>query len=295
MSDPIHATVETAESAPIIATEPKRGPLAPLPSRVTPRRLLVAAVFIVIALLTAGALVALALTQERPTWWRQIDPASPDTLSVAHAVENGMATALTQVRPEAPAAPAGSEPWKVFITTDQANAWLSARLRGWLEDQAAREGAGVGGGRGVKWPAEVGTPQVSFERGIIRIGAMVERSTTSGGPRLQALSAVLRPDVRADGSFWCTASSVSIGRLPVPASWVLKPRASGLSSPAATSQSVPSQFSRVMDALAGRGPLLGSAIIRLADGRRVRILELDPQPGRLVITCRTESAKSAPR
>lgn len=280
MVDPPHA-----HAAPPLAGET---PEVAAPRR-SSLRIAAACLFVVIALVTAAALIALALTQERPRWWQHVDPEDPALISTAQAVENGMATALTQVRPPGPSGES-ARPWKVYITNEQANAWLSVRLRGWLEDQGA-----IGGGR-VRWPDEVDPPQVRFEKGIILVGSLVRRPPASETPYTQALSAALRPAVQPDGSFWLTADSAAVGRLPVPPGWLLpaSSNAGRLGEVSPDLASLP-QTSRVLDALAGRSPMLSSAVVRLADGRRVRILDIEPQPGRVVITCRTEDRDAARR
>ncbi|MFN7022334.1 MAG: hypothetical protein ACK4WH_13535 [Phycisphaerales bacterium] len=280
MVDPPHADAPPppAGETPVVAA-PRRPSL----------RIAAACLFVLIALVTAGSLIALALTQERPRWWQDVNIADPAVISTAQSVENGMATALTQVRPTVPSA-ASARPWKIYITTDQANAWLGVRLRGWLENQGAMSGGGV------RWPDEVDPPQVRFEKGLIRVGSLVRRPPASEPPNTQALSAALRPVVQPDGSFWLTADSVAIGRLPVPPGWLL-PASSNSGRLGEVSPDLASlpQASRVLDALAGRAPMLSSAVVRLADGRRVRILDIDPQPGRVVITCRTEDRDTARR
>lgn len=271
------------------------------PRRVTTRRVLIASGFIIIALITSGGLIVLALTQDRPRWWKSLDISDPKTIATAQAVENGIATALTQVRPS-PTFPSGAtspaasanKPWKVFITTDQANAWLNVRLRGWLQDQAEQ------GRPELKWPPEVGQMQVRFDGGRIDIGAVVTRPPPSDPPKLQTLAASLHPEFREDGSFWLIAETITIGRLGLPASWVLpSTSASGtdtlrtdkLKDVSAQLASLP-QSARLLSALAGQVPVLSRPIIRLGDGRRVRLLDIRAEGERLVITCQTEERQS---
>lgn len=266
----------------------------------SPRRVAVAAAFTLIAVLTGAALIALALTQERPQWWARVDPSDPSTIATAEAVENGIATAMTQVRRPV-TEDSESATWKVFITSDQANAWMNVRMKRWLEDQVES------GNIALRWPPEIAEIQIRFEgppragvddgRGRILIGAMVERSPGgSESVRPQTLSASLRPEFRADGSLWVTAETVSIGRLSLPAGWVLPD-----SSPEAPPEAIPEelaalpQTARVLEAFLGEHPVLSRPVIKLADGRRVRLVNIRPEDdgasGRLVITCRTEDRR----
>lgn len=283
-----------AEPAAESVVESPPQPLPPAnPRRFTTRRILIAAGFVVIALVTALSLVALALTQAQPRWWKPFDPSDSRTIATAEAVENGIATALTQVRQPAPnsrtAAPDSALPtaksWRVFITTDQANAWLNIRLKRWLNDQIEQGRIGPG----FKWPPEVGQVQVRFADGRIHIGARVTRDAGASPPAEQTLAAALRPQFHDDGSFWLLAETVSIGRLALPAGWVLPSSSSGAARGEAVADigALP-QTQRVLNALEGHAPVLSNPVIKLADGRRVRLLEIEAQSDRLVITCQTE-------
>lgn len=247
------------------------------------RRILVAAGFIVVAVSTALVLVALALVQEQPGWWAVVDTTDPRTISTAEAVENGITTALTQVRgASASADDAPGRPWSVFITTDQANAWLGVRLRRWLADQSEQ------GAIDFRWPDDLREVQVAFTRGHIHIGARVMRpgASVAASPRPQVLAAVIRPMLDPDGALWFTAERVQIGRLPLPASWVLG--RAGRGDDAAAELASRPQSRRLLAALAGQGPAVRRPTIRLADGRRVRLVAIAPTEGRLLLTCVTE-------
>jgi hypothetical protein len=264
----------------------------------------VAVGFVTVAVATATVLIALALAQENPRWWTSVDPADPHTIETAEAVENGITSALTQVRAgtgAAGGAPSAANvgpntPWRVFITTEQANAWLNVRLERWLTDQTEQ------GAIDFKWPSEVKQVQVSFEEGRIHVGARVTRPGTGpdGKPRPQTVGASLRPEFGPDGALWLTAERIEIGRLPVPASWVL-----GSAGKANGDQRKPSagekkvgevsdelarlpQTQKVIAAFKGERPVISRPLIKLADGRRVRLLSIEPMDGRLVITAQTE-------
>jgi len=281
------------------------------------RRIFVAAGFVAVALATAAVLIALALTQESPRWWTNVDPEAPATKELAQRVENGVTTALTQVRAPTPpplvstpgASPAAAaasliadpQTWKVFITTEQANAWLASRLRRWLADKSA-DASGHGGiGTGAAtftWPPQVEQVEVSFQTGLIYLGARVRRTGPGGqiiaDERPQTLSAAVRPDLRPDGSLWISAQSIHIGRLGLPASWVLGATArvrAKVGEVSADLAAMP-QTDRLLSALKGDRAVVSKAVIKLADGRRVRIIGLEPLEGKLVLTCRTEPRES---
>jgi hypothetical protein len=245
-----------------------------------------------LALAGGGTLLALALAQAAPGWWRAIDPASPAVKEAAQRVENGAATQLTKIRkaetlPSAPGLAAGtSEPWTIKLTSADANAWLAARLRPWLESQEE-----------VKfiWPRELERIEVEFDGGRIYVGALVNRAATekkiagaAAGDRRQYLSAALRPELRSDGALWMPATTASVGRLLLPPSWMI-PKAKSSRKEIV----LPGDFAQVpgindiLRALAGDRPAMQQAIIKIGDGRRVKILGLEPRDGALYITCQT--------
>lgn len=256
-----------------------------------------AAGFIVVAVVSAGALIAVALAQESPRWWTTVNPDDPRTIELAEAVENGLTSALTRVRPSAPGAggdgPGGTinTPWRVYITNEQANAWLNVRLERWLADQTEQ------GAIDFEWPREVKQVQVCFEEGRIHVGARVVSPDggARSGPRPRTLGATLRVEFGPDGSLWLTAERIEIGRLPVPAGWVLgSARAGGSSAGERKVGEVSEDLARlpqtrnVLAAFRGERPVISRPVIRLADGRRVRLLAVEPRDGRLVITAQTE-------
>lgn len=295
-SDPSAPPGEGVASAPAEAPEANFAPAAPTRRRW--RRIAVAAGFIVTAIGAACILIGLALTQEDPRWWQAVDPTNPATIETAERVENGIASALTQVRSassgrvgDAAADPAA--PWKVFITTEQANAWLTVRLRRWLADQAEQ------GAMNFRWPPQVSDVQVDFTGGRINIGARVlaNRSRADAPSpgrrgRPQTFAAALRPEFRPDGSLWLVAERVQIGRLSLPAGWVLGSSGGAQERVGEVSGELADlpQTQQVLAAMKGERAVLKRPVIKLADGRRVRLLAIEPIDGRVVVTCQTESA-----
>jgi hypothetical protein len=266
-------------------------PMSPAvgPRRHRARRIAVAVGFVLVTISTAVVLIALALTRENPRWWTAVNPADPETVATAERVENGVTSALTQVRIANNAADgpesAATAAWQVFITTEQANAWLNVRLRRWLADQAEQ------GNLDFRWPEGVGQMQVSFQHGRIHLGAVITRPSPGGGPpRSQTLAAALRPEFGPDGSLWMTAERIEIGRLAVPADWVIGSgeKTAAKVADVSTELARQPQTERVLAAIRGERPVLSRPSIKLADGRRVRIVAIEPADDRLVFTCTTE-------
>jgi hypothetical protein len=247
----------------------------------------------VLALAGGGTLLALALAQSAPGWWREIDASSAGVREAAQRVENGAATQLTKIRraetlPASSGREAGtSEPWTIRLTSADANAWLAARLKPWLESQDDVK---------FNWPRELERVEVEFDGGRIYVGALVNRGAlgskdargAGGGEKKQYLSAALRPELRSDGALWMAATTASVGRLALPPSWMI-PRAKA----SRKDVKLPGDFAQVpgindiLRALAGDRPAMQAAVIKIGDGRRVKILGLEPRDGALYITCQT--------
>lgn len=237
---------------------------------------LTAAVLMVIV----SGIVALAFSRVQPTWWRSVDIQDPLTRLIAQRVENGAATELTRVRSLAQSTTGLSEPWTISVRADDATAWLCVRLRPWLESQPDSK---------FKWPSELQQVQLHFDGGRIYFGASLLKSGQT-----QVITASLKPEFRADGTFWLPATSVALGRLSMPASWMLAPEhAASADDLSSVKRQMPDEIARLpqtkdmLKALAGRVPLMQSPVIRIGDGRRVRILAMDPRDGVLYITCQT--------
>ena len=218
--------------------------------------------------LTASLLVLLSIGMVRmaPTWWRTTHPDDPVTIRAAEDIENDVVNVIYEVR-EAPA-----ETWTVVLRAPDANAWLNTRLTQWLLNADAE----------FVWPEEIGDLQVEFDEGLIHLGVRVDRDEKS-----QILSATLRPSFDDDGSLWVRAESAFVGRLPIPANWVVG-RADTHWPDILPTRLLEDPLTRhLLEALAGKTPLAANPVFDLGDGRWVQLLGLVPEQGKLRITCRT--------
>lgn len=220
-----------------------------------------------------AVVTAALLSGARPSWWPEGGgaQASDARRTLAGAVDNGAWTLVTRVRPmaaEGVGGPAGalSEPWSVSLTSDAATAWLNETLPRWLETQEFP----------VRLPAgsEMG---VAFEPGAVRLGLRLVDER--GGERFVALSVTPRVDERG---VWLPASSASLGRLGVPIGAVVTRDGGGGAGEG--------RLSRGLTAvLLGDAPALTKTVLRLPDGRTVRLLKIEPTDDRVVVTMRTEA------
>jgi hypothetical protein len=241
-----------------------------------------------LALLTASSLV-----RASPSWWRHY-ALDPELRDHATAVENAAISQLYRTRPADPDwqrdpgdAPWRSAPWSIALKDEDASAWLTARLRDWMEGEADR-------GRLDAWPEGLGQPQVRFEAGRLRLGAALRFENGS-----RVISAAIEPEFRDDGSLWLDTDWITIGRLPLPAGPVLAraDRAIRDELPGDIAQAISDDAEQVgfFDILRGEAPLARTPVLRLDDGRAVRLLGLRLRDGRLEVDCQTVARQTAAR
>lgn len=227
--------------------------------------------------------VGFSLTRAAPSWWRQYT--LDDRLrSHATAVENAAVSQLSRTRPADTNLKAGepwrSAPWSIAIKDGDASAWLTARLQNWLAgDQGFRD-----------WPEGLGRPQIRFEEGRLHLGASLHFEK---GDRV--LSAAVEPEFRDDGSLWLKTDWIHIGRLPLPAGPMLA-RAED-----AIDQRIPGDLadnahaSSLFAILRGEAPLAQRPVLRIDEGRAVRLLALRLLDGRIELDCQTISREALAR
>jgi hypothetical protein len=253
----------------------------------TRKRVIIGSAMLVLVLAGAGVTM-FVLSRRAPSWWSPSDPTSPRVIERAQAIENGAATQLTKIRQSESGADAkASAPWTVSISESDANAWLAARLPKWLESQAAD--AESSGKKPFKWPKELGQLQVRFADGAIWMGASVQPKSLGAPP--QIFSASIDAVLRDDGSLWLPARFVSMGRLNLPASWMLSGTSNArkplrIADVPGNLRDLP-QTKDVLNILTGQTPALRRPIIRIGDGRRVKLLAIESRDGVLLITCQT--------
>ncbi len=231
------------------------------------RRWVIGGGVLLVAFACAAVLWAVALVQEAPTWWRTISATDPAVVSHAEQLER---SATDQVFKDREA----STPWRVSLTSSDANAWLNARLPKWLANQ----------NESFAWPDEVSQLQVEFRNERIEVGMLVE---SSGGNHV--LSATLVPKLDETGSLWMVASWVRVGRLPMPPKWVLSTANKRKKDYMPEEILEMPETRQLFDALIAGKPLVNESVFQIDEGRRIRLLSMSAQDGKLEITCRTES------
>jgi uncharacterized protein YpmS len=253
---------------------------APAPHRLSFlrfRRWMLSAAGTMVMVLSAFVLCGFVLARAAPAWWRTVLREDPATVRLAERAEQRLITAAhdTDNIPLHRQADGTwrSDKWQVEVKAAEVNAWLNVRLPKWLANQKDE----------FHWPPDVSDVQVEFHNDRITLGARVR-----AGERHQVLTATLAPKLDEHGSLYLPARSVNLGRLNIPASWVLSPiRSSAQTYIPPQIRDLP-ETDALFRAFDGREALVQRALVRLDDGRRIRILKIQPQNGRLLVTCQTE-------
>lgn len=234
--------------------------------------------------------VAAQLAQSEPSWWRGASMRTTSMQDLARRVENG---AITHITADHQGGTAEAVEWPVKLSDDGANAWLNLRLPVWLPRLTADSFEDVTNARGevvesrpvdgVTWPDSVEEIRVAFVNDRFRIGARVR---TGEGTRV--FGATLAPRIDDEGSLWMEATSVSVGKIGMPAWFVFGDDGGKLRDYLPESLLDSAQGQAIFSKLAGKTPMFDDAVIRIGDGRRVRLLSLEVASDSLVAWFRTE-------
>ncbi len=218
----------------------------------------------------AVVMVVLHRAGTQPGWWPGLDPADAGVIAEAEKVERAFANQVSMVRTgTGGAGGSGDADWKVKVGSGSANAWLAVRLRAWVE------------GEGVAWPEGVEQIRAGFAGDRVALGMRVRGGRGGGG----VVWAQFTPEVRRDGSVWLKAHGAWVGTQRVPWFWAL----SGMERELAVH--APEAAGTLGAVLAGEMPLMVEPVVRLPDGRRVRVLELAAVEDGVGVALRTEGGR----
>jgi hypothetical protein len=144
--------------------------------------------------------------------------------------------------------------WDLTLGEPEVNAWLGTRLFEWMASR---------------------TPPVSLGAGVREVRVMMREGRLTVAARLdldRVVAVSVAPAMDADARLVLRLTSASVGRLGVPVSWAARAL-----EPA----------SRAGLAVEGGAIVVPEPRIVLADGRRVRIEEVQVIEGSLRVRCRT--------
>jgi hypothetical protein len=219
------------------------------------------ATLVLIVLVCAMVLSAVSLVNRTPTWWRPMDVSDSRVRDLAEQVERAVVSTVHRHRPL-------DEPWTVAVSVEQANAWLNIKLPQWIANRSAQ------------WPERIEELQMHFsEDATLSLGARIRGNDTS-----RVVVATIRPEVAQDGSLWLPMDAAQAGRLDLPRDWTVDQLREWI--PEEVSERVPTD--QLLDALGALAPMFHEPVLKLDDGRRVRLLAMYPDGERLLLTCVTE-------
>ena len=202
--------------------------------------------------------VAWKLSWSMPVWWSPPQN-DGDVEAYADRVEYRMMEEAQRIRDQ-------REVWQLRIREEQINAWLATRLPKWVAHH-----------HDLDWPEEIGRLQLHIgeERSSLAI-EYFERDK----PRVLVAHGRMYLD---DGALCVVIEQVDLGRMPLPGRTIARvlERLESVAPDFLNSNQVRDVIDLVQDGSCADPGL------SLADGRRVKLLELKPEDGSVVLTCRT--------
>lgn len=181
------------------------------------------------------------LSWQPQSWYAPPDYSHPEVKKLAERSEYRLNEEFHKVRPV-------DDLWRIRITDESINAWLSGRLEDWLTHD-----------RELELPPEIHSPQVHVTVEGIWLAALIDFNSDS--PRPIALQFWTWID---EGNLFVEPIAIRLGKLPIPIT-LFKSAISGLH-----------EKTNEVD-----------AIVPLMDDREVEIHAITLEKGALVLTCQT--------
>lgn len=189
-------------------------------------------------------------SSQRPVWFEPTVNPTAEEAARGEYLENQLVTQFHKVRPEE------SARWTIDLDEEWMNAWLAARFPQWAASQ------------NLQIADELSAVHVSITENEFRIGVSMAQAL---GGRIVSLAST--PSIDENGQLVLTDSNLRLGRLNLPTDWLQS--VGGLSQV---------NFAPAQAILVGQ-PL--EPVVRLADGRQVRILAMELHPGRISLSLET--------
>ncbi len=181
------------------------------------------------------------LSWQPQSWYLQQGSITPEVSNLAERGEYRLNEEFHKIRPQ-------EELWKIRITDEIMNAWLTTRLEGWLTHD-----------REIELPQEIHNPQIHTTLEGVWLAAMVEIEEGA----LRPLAIQLRIWVER-GNLQTEPTAIRIGRIPIPIYFLDK--------------AITELNNKTSDM---------EAMVPLMDEREVEIHSIDFEDGAIVLTCQT--------
>lgn len=217
----------------------------------------------VITIAVTAATVLWFVARQPPKWWSPPAASDPQVRQLAERVEYRLVQEAHRARP-------AGDSWRLRITEEQINAWLAARLAEWFAHQ-----------RDLDWPDELSPPQVQIEPAGVIVGCSVGGDGRSRFMAARILTAFAEDGVRL------RVERLWHGRLPIPGDPISIIRKTLAEHGGARFLQDP-QTRRWLGILEGAEPV--DPLIRLTDGRRIRLLGIEREADAIIV----EGATLAP-
>lgn len=225
-----------------------------------PRRLLrILALLVAIPLIIA--FVIWRLSWMPPSWYRPAPASDAAAGRLGDLVEQRLIEEAHAIR-------AAAEPWGLRIREEQINAWLATRLPKWIAHE-----------KNLDWPDTLGTPQVRLRPTGIEFAIPIGASASTGG----RVAVVMFEPAMTDTMLSVKATGFALGRIGLWGSPLDRARDLAADSALAEMQVFETTVADLLGATATVEP-----VFQLADGRRVRLIDVQCGSGTLDLTFITE-------
>jgi hypothetical protein len=231
------------------------------PRRAARRRRFARRLSVVLLLLGLGALWLFVRISAAPSWWHPPDSSDVKVVEMGHGTEMDVIAAVHRIRPSQ------NPTWHYRLRNENMNAWLAVNLPKWFEHREGRP-----------WPENVSLPMVSARESGFNLGLKLPEQW---GSRILAVRVL--PNFEEDGRLRLTLDRVALGRVAVPGA--AAEAMLGVVREAFRKDAEEGDLDRIAATLFGETTL--SPILRLNDGRIVRLEAIELEDESVVFTCRT--------
>jgi len=194
-----------------------------------------------------------------PQWWSPTDPTNPQAAVVGQSLENRVLTRVHKSRSRE------ENTWTIVLREQEINNWFAVRFPAWAANRIPDTPLGAGHIRQV---------HTRIESDRIHLGLRAATDPTADPDEGQILTITVRPQLDDENQLRLTIESCTAGALSLPISTITG-YLNGLIDNT-------DDLNRIINGQ----PL--DPIIKLADGRKVHLINLQLEPQTITLTCQTE-------